>query len=109
MNKEKEKVLNEFKDHVRKMSLLGGTIALLDWDSRVYMPEKGVANRGESLGYLAGEFHKLNVSPKVKEFVDAFSKENDLDNVTSAMLRGAKKQYEISLKIPAAWEEEYSI
>lgn len=109
MNEGNEKILKEFKDHVRKMELLGGTMALLDWDSRVYMPAKGVERRGDALGYLAGEYHKMSTSEKVKEFVEAFEGEKDLDEVTSAMLRDVKKQYERSLKIPAQFEEEYSI
>ncbi|WP_102399582.1 carboxypeptidase M32 [Haloimpatiens massiliensis] len=104
-----ETKLGEFKDYLTKIEYLGCATSVLYWDMRVYAPKKGVTYRSEVLGYLSGELYKLTTSNEMKAFLDYFSKFDDLDTVTKAMVEDAKKQYDQTKKIPEDKYKEYTI
>ncbi|MDP4146475.1 MAG: carboxypeptidase M32 [Bacillota bacterium] len=101
--------LQEFKDYLRNIENLNSTIALLEWDSMVNLPSKGVPFRSEVLGYLSGESYKLTTSDKMKEFIDFFNGKDNLDDITRAMVEKSKKEYDMTQKIPADEYREYTI
>lgn len=109
MREEAIKKIEEFKEHIGAIEAIAHLLALADWDARVCMPKKGVDDRGQSMGYLATEIHKMSTDDKVKDFVEYFSKEEDLDEITTAMVREVTKSYEETIKIPAQWQTEYTI
>jgi carboxypeptidase Taq len=100
MNKDFNTQLNEFKAYLKDVEYLNAAIAALYWDSRTYIPRKGVEYRGEVLGYLSGELYKKQTSDTMKGFIDAFSALPDADDVTKAMADRAKREYDRSMKIP---------
>ena len=97
--------MKEFKEYVSRLEYMRSAIAVLNWDASVNMPKKSVPYRGEVLGYLSGEEYKLETSDQMKEFIDYFSASGDMDDVSRAMLRTVKKQYDMFKKIP---EEKYT-
>ncbi|WP_373897170.1 carboxypeptidase M32 [Haloimpatiens sp. FM7315] len=109
MNKEFEEKLKEFKEYLSKIEYLNCASSVLYWDMRVGAPKKGMEYRGEVLGYLSGELYKLQTSEKIKEYIEYFSKFNDLDDVTKSMVENVKKQYNETKKIPEDRYKEYTI
>lgn len=120
MDKDFDAKLNEFRAYIRDMEYLSAAIAALYWDSRTYIPRNGVAYRGEVLGYLSAELYRKQTSKPMRDFVDYFSAQPGLDDVTRAMADRLKREYDRTVKIPedryrayvvavsaaeAAWEE----
>lgn len=109
MNENYENKLKEFKEYLSKMEYLNSASSVLYWDMRVGMPKKGVPYRGEVLGYISSESYKLQTSEKMKEFIDYFISQENLDDVTKAMVYNAKKNYDQTKKIPEDKYTEYVI
>jgi carboxypeptidase Taq len=86
--------IKEFKEYLTKLEYLESTIAVLSWDSMVNAPRGGIDYRSEMLGYLSGEAYQITTSEKMKEFIDYFSKYDDLDYVTKVMLEEARRNYD---------------
>lgn len=101
--------MNAFREYVQNIEHIGSAQAVLYWDTRVNIPKKGLPQRGELLGYLAAEQYKLQTAPKVKEFLDSFSSQAALDDVTAGMVRTVRREYERSMKIPEQEYREYTI
>lgn len=101
--------LEEFKDYLSKIEYLGSAMGVLYWDLRVGIPKKGVPYRAEVLGYLSSELYKLQTSDKIKEFIDYFEGCSELDDITSAMIKRVKKEYEETKKIPEDRNREFVI
>ncbi|MDT8719053.1 carboxypeptidase M32 [Clostridium sp. 19966] len=112
--------IEEFKNYLKSMEDLRGSIALLDWDARVNMPKKGIEGRSDAIAYLSGEYFKMETSDKMREFVEYFEAQEGLDHITKAAVKNCRKNYDLSKKIPesryiefvkassisgAAWEE----
>lgn len=109
MEKEFEVKLKEFKEYLSKLEYLNCASSVLYWDMRVGAPKKGISYRGEVLGYLAGESYKLSTSDTMKDFIDYFSKIENLEDETKSMVRNAKKEYERTKKLPEKKVKEYTI
>ncbi|MDI6618373.1 MAG: carboxypeptidase M32 [Clostridiales bacterium] len=101
--------LDEFKEYLKNIEYLQSASSVLYWDMRVGIPKKAIPYRGEVLSYLSGEEYKLETSLKMKEFIDYFESCRDLDDITKAMVRNAKKNYERTMKIPEKRYKEYTI
>lgn len=109
MKEECKRKLEEFKDYTSKIEYLSSAGSVLGWDTEVYIPKKGIAYRSKIMGCLSGELYKLQTSEKMKEFIDYFAQFDDLDDITKAMVRDAKKNYDETKKIPQDRFVEYSI
>ncbi|MEW8957387.1 carboxypeptidase M32, partial [Clostridium sp.] len=109
MREEASIKLEELKGHLKSTYYLGHSMALLGWDSRVAMPKNGNDERGEVLGYLSSEAYKLETSPKLKELIDFFEKEEGLDEITKAMIKQIRKSYDRMTKIPGEKNREWVI
>jgi carboxypeptidase Taq len=109
MNENFEEKLKEFKDYLTKLEYLNSAESVLSWDMMVGIPKKGKAYRSEVLGYLSGEAYKIQTSDKMKEFIDYFEVQENLDDVTKAMVYNAKKTYDQTKKIPEDRYTEYVI
>jgi len=109
MNNEAQNKMKEFKEYINKIEYLNSAASLLYWDMSVNMPKKGVEYRGKVLGHLTAEIYKLETSDTMKEYLEYFSKINDLDKVHKSMIKSLKKNYELSKKIPEEKFKEYTI
>ena len=52
----------ELSSYMRELELLGLGTSTLHWDMETVMPEKGAAQRGETLGILSRIIHEKVVS-----------------------------------------------
>jgi carboxypeptidase Taq len=109
MTEKQEIKLQDFKEYLKKLEYLNNSVGVLYWDMRVGIPKKAIPYRGEMLGYLSGEAYKLQTSDTMKDFVDYFSKLENLDDVTKAMVEKARKDYDQTKKIPEDKFKEYTI
>ena len=103
------KKIEELKAYHKKIEYLNSSIALLQWDSAVYMPKEAIEYRSEMLGYLSGESYKLTTSETMKEFLDYFNGIEDMDDLTKAMIENLTKDYNYATKIPEAEYVQYEI
>ena len=85
--------IEELKEYLKKIEYLKSSIALLQWDSAVYMPKEAIEYRSEMIGYLTGESYKLTTSEKMKEFIDYFREIDGLDHVSKAIIENITKEY----------------
>ncbi len=112
MNAQKrENLLNELYGYIKEVTTLGGCIALLDWDERVYMPHMGSENRGNQVALLAGIIHDKFTSPRVGDILNELIADGlDIkeDTVDSANVRELKRAYDKQFKIPKSLIEEIS-
>jgi Zn-dependent carboxypeptidase len=104
MKEDYEKKLNEFREYVKNIEYLGSALGALYWDTRVNIPQKGLPQRGELLGYLSAEQYKLQTSEAIKGFLGYFSGKSAPDDVTAGMVRVIQRDYDRTMKIP---EREY--
>lgn len=101
--------LEEFKKYITKIELLNSATSVLSWDMMVKIPRKGKPYRSEVLGYLSSESYKLQTSDDMKAFIDYFISQENLDNITKAMVDNARKNYEQTKKIPEDRYREYIV
>ncbi|WP_461204928.1 carboxypeptidase M32 [Clostridium sp. DL1XJH146] len=102
-------MLENFKEYIKKIEYLNSSIAVLSWDEMVNTPKLGKAYRGEVLGYLSGELYKLTTSDEMLSYIEYFIKEDNLDDVTKAMVDKCEKEYNETKKIPEELYTQYAI
>ncbi|MDP4178832.1 MAG: carboxypeptidase M32 [Bacillota bacterium] len=101
--------LKGFKEELQKLEYLNSALGVLYWDMRVGIPRKSVPYRGQVLGYLSGEIYKIQTSDKMKNYIEYFNNENELDDITKSMVENAQKIYNQTKKIPEDKYKEYAI
>lgn len=109
MENKLDKKLLDFKEYMKKIEYLSSALAVLSWDMEVYIPKKGIAYRGDVLGYLSSELYKLSTSDEMKGYIDSFTDMQNLDDVTRAMVINAKKEYDETKKIPENRYKEFVV
>lgn len=105
-----ERKLQKIKEHIKKIEYLRFTNNnLLYWDKISQMPKKGIDFRSEVMSYLAGEIHKLSNDKKFLELVSHFLAKDpeDLDIITSSMIRKIKRNHDFISNIPSKEYRDY--
>ena len=97
-------------EHVREAHLLGGTVALMEWDQEVLMPPAGIEHRGRQLALLAGLHHERMIDPRVGDWLDACEQDDGLiadpTSVEAVNIRELRRQYDRRTKLPVALVQE---
>ncbi len=92
-------------EHVRETGYLVSTAALLEWDQQTKMPALASDYRCEQITHLAGLIHQRKTDPRVGEWLDHLADspltEDPLSD-SGATIRILKREYEKSVKLPAA-------
>lgn len=109
MSENFEKKLAEFKEYLKDLEYLNSANAVLYWDARVNTPKKGIAYRGDVLGYLSNQLYKLQTSPVLKDYIDYFTENHGDDDVVRAMADKQKREYDRTMKIPEKRYTEYVV
>jgi len=97
-------MIQEFQTYVKRMKALEEAAAVIGWDMRTGAPKKGIPQRSEVYGVLAGDVFKMSQSDEMGAFLEHLSQEDvfaSLDEVTQASVKERKKEYDRSKKIPA--------
>ncbi len=78
-------------------------LALMGWDQEVYMPEGGVAARGEQMATLSALAHEMATSPEVGELIAAAETEvagADYDSDDASLVRITRREYNEMTLLP---------
>nr|WP_143484592.1 carboxypeptidase M32 [Halalkalibacillus sediminis] len=78
---------------------------LIGWDLRTKAPKKGVAQRTETLSFLAQKVHELSTSDEMKNYIDQLR--NSDNKIIKASIDECEKEYNKSRKIPINEFTEY--
>lgn len=92
-----------FKALIAKIKQYNEAIGLIYWDLRTGAPKKGVERRSEVIGTLSSEVFRLVTSDEMKGYLEALedgSVHQSLDEITKAMVREARRDYDVAVKIP---------
>ena len=112
MEKKFEELLEEFKEHIKKIKQYTDTMELLAWDLRTGAPKKGLEERAETIGMLSNEAFNLLVSAEMKGFLEFFeipANNEKLEPIIKAAVRECRKEYDKFNKIPGDMYKEYVV
>lgn len=93
----------------KELGIINSCAAVLNWDHQTYMPQKGVALRGEQMAFLASLSHQKFTDPKVGELlstVEASELVRDSESDAAANMRELRRAYDRATKIPPSLVEE---
>jgi carboxypeptidase Taq len=99
-----EKMLEELKSRLAKISDLENAAAVLDWDQQTFMPPGGAEARAEQRATLATLSHELFTAGETGTLLEQSERERDGAEPESdevALLRVTRRDYERAVKLPA--------
>lgn len=100
----------QFTDHMKKLRAYNEAVSLLYWDLRTGAPKKGVDLRSETIGLISSDIFIMSTSDEFGELITALEgKKDELDPVILRSVEEARKQYDLSKKIPADEYKEFVI
>ncbi|MEW5774678.1 MAG: carboxypeptidase M32 [Thermodesulfobacteriota bacterium] len=87
--------------HHRQTALFGSALALLHWDQRTHIPEKGHDCRAEQVAALARLIHSRNTDPRLgDDLAAAAAGPAEPDSPRAANLREMRRAYDRAARIP---------
>jgi len=105
-----EDKLNELKTRLQEVSDLNGAAAVLGWDQATYMPPGGAPARGRQMAILGRIAQEKFIDPAVGKLLDslqAHAESLPYDDDDAALLRAARRGYDIATKVPPAFLAEF--
>lgn len=103
-------VEKQFTDHMKKLKAYNEALSLLYWDLRTGAPKKGVDLRSETIGTVSSDIFIMSTSEGFGELISALEeKKSELDPVILRSVEEARKQYDLSKKIPPEEYKEFVV
>lgn len=100
----------QFTDHMKKMKAYNEATSLLYWDLRTGAPKKGVDLRSETIGTISSDIFIMSTSDEYGNLLSQLEeKKAELDPVILRSVEEARKEYDLSKKIPPAEHKEFVI
>ncbi len=87
----------------RETEALGQVAGRLGWDQETMMPEGATPQRAEEHGAMANILHARRIDPRVGEWLETAEA---ADEVGAANLRHIRRDYDRTVKVPAALAAE---
>ncbi|RME98685.1 MAG: carboxypeptidase M32 [Chloroflexi bacterium] len=108
-----EKKLNQklqrLQSLLKDVTNLNNASALLGWDQQTYMPPGGAAARAEQLATLEKLAHQLFTTDEIGQLLaDLADAGFEYDSDEAALVRVARREYDLARKLPPALVEEMS-
>jgi len=104
-----ETTVKQFKELLEKMKMLEGALGTVYFDALTGAPRGGADSRAKRMGFLQAEIFSLLVSDEMKNCLDTLAAHEDsLDEITRAMLRETRRNYEKEANIPVETVRAYS-
>ncbi len=97
----------ELSTYMKDLELLGLGTSALNWDMETVMPEKGAAQRGETLALLSTIIHDRLVAEKTKNLLESSHKMEGLTTVQLRNLELWQRSYDRATKIPSDFVREF--
>lgn len=101
--------MGRLKVHLATIADLKSAASLLRWDQETKMPPGGVRVRAEQLATLSRLSHQLFVSSTTQELLaaaEAAAKNLDSDSDEAALVRMARRDFDIASKLPTEFVAE---
>ena len=98
-----------YKEHLREIGKLSSSLALLHWDQRTYLPEKGHSARAEVIGKLSKMLFELMTSDNLGRYIEELEKRDDLSEEEKASVRVVGREYRRHKAIPPDLFEKFAI
>ncbi len=98
-----------YKEHLREIGKLNSSLALLHWDQRTYLPEKGHSARAEVIGKLSKMLFELAISDELGRYIEELEKRDDLSEQEQASVRVVGREYRRHKAIPPDLFEKFAI
>jgi len=99
----------KFTKYMERINMFGQIGAIVSFDAETVAPEGGLAQRAKRASFFELEMHKLHTSKKMKKFLDELAPHvKELDDITKALYRIAKDEYNAKAKIPEELVEKYA-
>ncbi|MCL2616970.1 MAG: carboxypeptidase M32, partial [Defluviitaleaceae bacterium] len=96
-----EATIANFKEYLDKINMLHGALSIMHFDASTGAPRGGADARAKRMGFLAAEVFAMQISDKMKGYLDVLGKNlASLDEVTLAMYRVSKRNYDKNASIP---------
>lgn len=102
-----EKLVKEFRDYVAEMKYYDDAASVLYWDMRTKAPKKGMQERAKVITMLSSKSFEMSTSDKMGEYIEKLEGEKELDEVTKAIVKECKREYERNKKISKDRFKEY--
>jgi len=105
-----EKQLEQLKARLLEVSDLGAIGALLNWDQSTYMPPGGAPARGRQMSMVAQKAQEEAIDPdigKLLDQLDSWTVEQPYDSDDAALVRVARRNYDLAVKVPPALIGEF--
>jgi len=89
---------------------LNAATAVLGWDQHTYMPAGGIEARARQLTTLSSLAHEYFTAPEIGNLLTEAENAPGLDPAgeDAALLRKVRREYDQSVKLPAAFVQEHS-
>src|SRR3989344_4107019 len=97
----------DYKNHLRKIADVEYSIAVLNWDQEVFMPEKGAQHRAQQISTLAGIAHELSVDEKLGKLLQKLSA-TSLSETEKLNIKESLLNFERSKKYSTAFVQQMS-
>ena len=96
-------LLHSVIEHAKEISVLSGTMALLEWDQHTYMPERAGEFRSQQITWLSGLIHQRQTNPvygeSLRELQRGLTDQSAL-SPEAANIRGLLRDYEKNVQLP---------
>ena len=100
----------QFTDHMKKIIAYNEAVSLLYWDLRTGAPKKGVDLRSDTIGTISSDIFIMSTSDEFGELISALeAKKEQLEPVLLKSVEEARKQYDLSKKIPPEEYKEFVV
>jgi len=104
-----EKTILEFKEHMEKIVALSHLESFAWYDAITNMPKGSRESWNKKMAIVGSEVFKMETSDRLGEMLEELSKnESELDEITAAMVRCVKRDYEKNKRVPAEFSRRKS-
>lgn len=100
--------LENLKARLYDVNALHESMNIMEWDQQVNMPPGGGQARAEHLGILSRMAHELFTEDSTARLLEEAAKLVEPDSVDAALVRVAKRNFDLATKLPASLVEEKS-
>jgi len=97
--------LAQLKEHLARVHDLLAAAAVLEWDQETFMPDGGAQPRAHQIATLRSLGHRFFTSEEVGRLIEDLQPalaDLDPDSDEAALIRLAKKEYDVQARVPSA-------
>jgi len=101
------KYILQILDYYQDIWALSYLASLASWDIETYMPESGAKDKGVALARVSLQTQKMMTNKSFVDLINNASKESNLNEYETAVVRILQKELAHSQKLPPKYIEEY--